>query len=79
MVWCYVKGADVFEIEAFFDQATEEFVVRFDAGPERHQVERFKDEIAFRNRLDALEQEFVAQQWERRIGPPTTFKDGWKL
>lgn len=78
MLWYYVKGANVFEIEAFFDQTTEEFVVRFRVGSQGHQVERFKDEIAFRNRLDTLEQEHVAQQWER-IGPPVTSKDGWKL
>lgn len=78
MLWSYSRGRDVFHLETSFDTASNEFVLRFHVGRHNDQVERFKDEIAFRKRLDALERELVAQQWER-AGPPVLLKDGWKL
>jgi hypothetical protein len=79
MLWYYARGRDVFQVEASFEKATEEFVLRFHVGHHKDQVERFTDEIAFRNRLDALEQDLATQQWERVVGPPMLLKDGWKL
>jgi hypothetical protein len=75
MLWCYSTGSAVFQIDAKFDRATNEFVLRFYGGRHHDHVERFKDAIALRKRLDALEQELAAQRRERG-GSPALSKDG---
>ena len=61
-----------------FDAASDEFVVKFRRGHESQHVERFKDEIAFRTRLAALDQELNEQHWQR-VHPPVLKADGWKI
>lgn len=63
MLWSYPTGSTVFQIDAKFDRATNEFVLRV-YGRDHDHVERFKDVIAFRTRLDALEQDLAAQRWK---------------
>ena len=78
MLWSYLRRGDVFQVEATFDQATHEFVLRFRTGDQSERVERFKDEIAFRARLDSLDEELTAQSWSS-CGLPAPLKDGWKV
>ena len=78
MLWSYLRGGDVFHVEATFDKTTHEFVLRFRMGDQNERIERFNDEIAFRARLETLDEELTAQSWGSS-GPPVILKDGWKL
>jgi hypothetical protein len=75
MLWCYSTRSAVVQIDAKFDRATNEFVLRFYGGRHHDHEERFKDAIALRTRLDALEQDLAAQQGES-VDPPVLSKDG---
>jgi hypothetical protein len=68
----------ILEVETVFDNDRQEFVLKLRRADESQHVERFKDEIAFRTRLELLEMELDEQQWHR-VGPPTIVPDGWKL
>ena len=64
MLYSYSNGSAVFDIDTFFDKTTNEFVLIFRRGHGRH-VERFKDEIAFRTRIEALDRELESEKWQR--------------
>ena len=78
MLWSYSNGSAILEVETVFDNDRQEFVLKLRRADESQHVERFKDEIAFRTRLELLEIELDEQQW-RRVGAPTILPDGWKL
>ena len=72
VLYSYSNGRAVFDIETFFDRTANEFVLIFRRG-DGHHVERFKDEIAFRTRIESLDQELEADKWQRigtQIIPP---------
>ena len=78
VLYSYSNGSASIEIETLFDTSTNEFVLKFRRGHQPHHVERFKDEIAYRTRLEAIDRELEAQQW-LRVGPPVVLADGWKI
>lgn len=78
MIWSYSNGSAVLDIEATFDDADKEFVLKYRRKDGTQHVERFKDEIAFRKRLELLDHEFEQQRW-RRVGPPVLLGDRWNI
>jgi hypothetical protein len=78
MLWSYSNGSAILEVETVFDSDRQEFVLKIRRADESQHVERFRDEIAFRTRLELLEIELDEQQWQR-VGTPTILPGGWKL
>ena len=78
MLYTYSNGSASIEIETLFDTRTNEFVLKLRRGHRPQHVERFKDEIAYRTRLEAIDRELEAEHW-LRAGPPVVLADGWKI
>jgi hypothetical protein len=78
MVWLFERGDQSLRLETRYDSAAGDYALVIHHEEGAPQVEHFKDEIAFRGRLAALEAQLRAERWTAS-GPPVLLKDGWKL
>jgi len=79
MIWMFERGKESLRLETRYDNATSEFVLirhQLDGDP---QVERFKNETVFRQRLEFLEKQLANDHWTLQDGGPVVLRDGWKI
>lgn len=76
MVWFFERGGGVLELETRYDNDTLEYVLVLRPTGGATTVERFRDRLAFKARLVAVEHELTGQRW-RPKGPPVILEDGW--
>ena len=77
MVWLFERNSESLHLETRYDSDTAEFVLvmhRPNGGP---QIERFKNVVTFRERLEVLETQLEADRWTQH--GPTFLRDGWKV
>ncbi len=77
MLWTYERSNQMLRIETRFDNATKEYVLIVRRPDATEQVERFSDPASFQTRLDSLERQLDAEEWENRS--VTALHDGWRL
>lgn len=77
MLWTYERSNQTLRIETRFDNATKEYVLITRHPDATEQVERFREPASFQVRLDSLERELEAEQWQNRS--VIALHDGWKL
>ena len=73
----FERGPDSVRLETRYDNDTAEFVLimhRPNGGP---QIERFKNAVTFRERLEVLETQLEADHWTQH--GPILLRDGWKV
>jgi hypothetical protein len=77
MLWIYERADQTLRIETRFDNTSEEYllIVRSPDGTE--QAERFADSVSFKLRLESLEQQLGAEEWQSR--GVRMLRDGWKI
>ena len=76
MIWMFERKPDeILRIETRYENDTAEFVLimHLPSGPH---IERFKDTLAFRLRLEGLEARLTADQWTQKGS--VFLRDGWK-
>jgi hypothetical protein len=76
MVWLFEREAHAVRVETRYDRESSEYVLLIHRR-DGSQIERFENEVTFRNRLETLEQQFDSDRW-RRTGP-FLLRDGWRL
>jgi hypothetical protein len=76
MLWFYRRDAELITLETRFDDATSEYVLITQSDDHKRSEERFKDLVAFKDRLLAAEQELARERF-RQAGPPVLLLDGW--
>ena len=77
MLWIYERSNQTLRIETRYDSATKEYVLIIRRIDDTEQVERFPDGPSFQARLDSLERQLDAEEWQNRS--VTALHDGWKL
>lgn len=77
MIWLYERGADALRIETRFDNASNEFELIWHRPGSTTEIERFASEASFRARLENVEAELRAEQWNIN-GAPQLLPAGWK-
>jgi hypothetical protein len=78
MIWFFERGNKSLRVETRDDKATAEYVLVVPRPDGGQQIERFKETVAFRKRLEALETQLAAEHWTA-VAPPVFLKDGWKV
>ena len=76
MVWFYKRGQVSLSLETRYDNETEEYVAIVVRPDGRQETERFLTREAFRERLQALEQQLQHEHWVPD-GPVHVLPDGW--
>ena len=76
MVWFYERADEVLELETRYDNTTREYLLERRAPGAPGEIERFSNAVAFRARLQALEQRLTGQHWRPKESPPV-LSDGW--
>lgn len=76
MIWFFERRDESLRVETRYDNATAEYVLVQEADHVQ-QVETFKDVVAFRQRLGALEAQLSEEHWTT-LGPPVLVSEGWK-
>ncbi|HTL03386.1 MAG TPA: hypothetical protein VL243_14215 [Vicinamibacterales bacterium] len=78
MIWMFEREPDeILRLETRYDNDTSEFVLILHRPSGGRQIERFRDMVTFRERLEVLETQLAAERW-RQEG--TVFlHEGWKL
>ena len=76
MVWLFERETQAVRVETRYDRETSEYVLLIHR-PDDSQIERFQNEVTFRNRSERLEQQFDSDQWQRT--GPFLLRDGWRL
>ncbi len=76
MVWFFERGSAVLELETSYDNATLEYVLVVRPPGETPAEERFADADRFRIRLQQIESELAADDWQPN-GPPRIVPAGW--
>jgi len=79
MIWMFERGKDSLRLETRYDNASAEFVLIRHQLTGDPQVERFGNEMAFRRRLEVLEQQLTADRWTLQEGGPILLREGWKI
>jgi hypothetical protein len=77
MLWIYKRGSESIRVETRYDNDSEEYVLISDPEDGTQQAERFKDPIAFRTRLEALEKQLERDSWQS--DGVRLLRDGWKI
>lgn len=76
MVWLFERDAQAVRVVTRYERSTAEYLLIIHAG-DGSEIERFDEPAAFRTRLEALEQQFEAERWQRK--GPFFLRDGWRL
>ena len=76
MIWIFERADEMLRLETRYDNRSGEFLLIIHRA-RGSQVERFKNTITFRERLEVLETQLAAEQWTAH--GPTFLHDGWKL
>ena len=79
MIWMFERGGESLRLETRYDNATAEFVLIKHQLTGDPQVERFRDELAFGQRLEVLEKQLTDERWTLQQGGPVVLRDGWKI
>jgi hypothetical protein len=79
MIWMFERGGESLRLETRYDNATSEFVLIRHQLTGEPQVERFRDEMAFGQRLEVLEKQLTTEHWNLQQGGPVVLRDGWKI
>jgi hypothetical protein len=78
MIWMFEREPDeTLRLETRYDNDTAEFVRIMHQPSGVPQVERFKDTVTFRERLEVLETQLAADDWRQK--GPVFLHDGWKI
>ena len=77
MVWFFDRDGESVRPETQYEADTAEFVLTMHMQKGGLQVERFTDAVSFRERLEVLETQLVANRWTQR--GPMSLNEGWKL
>ena len=78
MLWMFERNDESLRLETRYDNTTLEFVLIMRLPDGKQQIERFKDALTFRNRLEALQAQLESEQWTA-VGSPVMLRDGWKI
>jgi hypothetical protein len=78
MLWMFERGEDSLRLETRYDNDVSEFVLVMHRTDGRQHIERFKEESAFRGRLEALERQLDAERWQA-VGSPVLLREGWRI
>ena len=76
MLWFFERADEVLELETRYDNATSEYILERRAPGAPREIERFSNAVAFRARLQALEQSLTGQHWRPKESP-LVLSDGW--
>ncbi|MCM3880106.1 MAG: hypothetical protein ND807_08365 [Vicinamibacterales bacterium] len=76
MLWIFERDEESLRLETHYDSDTREFVLVMHR-PSGQQIERFKDTVTFRERLEVLETQLAADRWTQQ--GPVLLHDGWKI
>ena len=76
MVWLFERDSESLRLETRYDNDAAEFVLSTHrpGGP---QIERFKNAVTFRERLEILETQLESDHWTQH--GPVLLHDGWKV
>ena len=77
MIWTFERGEESLRLVTRYDNDTKEFVLILHQPGGRLQVERFKDTVTFRERLEVIETQLEADRWVQK--GPVFLHDGWKI
>ena len=78
MIWMFEREPDeTLRLETRYDNDTAEFVLIMHRPSGGQQVERFRDMVTFRERLEVVETQLAADRWSQQ--GPVFLHDGWKL
>lgn len=77
MIWFFDRDGQSVRLETQYEADTGEFVLIMHMQNGGPQVQRFTDVVSFRERLEVLETQLVADRWTQR--GPLPLHDGWKL
>lgn len=78
MIWLFERGNRVTRLVTRFDPATSEYSLDVDWSDGASSTERFADTDSFKQRLIALEQQLLAEEWKHSEGSPQLIGDWWK-
>jgi hypothetical protein len=76
MLWIFERDEESLRLETHYDNDAREFVLVMHR-PNGQQIERFRDTVTFRERLEALETQLAADHWKQQ--GPLLLHDGWKI
>ena len=76
MVWLFERDSESLRLETRYDNDAAEFLLIMHR-PDGPQIERFKDSVTFRRRLEVLERQLESDNWKQH--GPTFLHDGWKV
>jgi hypothetical protein len=76
MLWFYRRDEELITIETRVDEATHEYVLIMQTADNQKTEERFKNLVAFKDRLLAAERRLAGERWTQ-AGPPVLLLDGW--
>src|SRR5512138_246279 len=63
MIWFWSRAKEKLQLETRFDNHSREYVLTVRYPDDRHEFERFPDEMSFRHRLASLERQLEADHW----------------
>lgn len=78
MIWLFERGNRVTRLVTRFDPASSEYFLEVDWSDGASSSERFPDTESFKQRLLALEQQLLAEEWRHSDGSPQLIGDWWK-
>ena len=76
MLWFFERATEIVELETRYDNDNAQYLLELRIPDEPPKIERFDDAMAFRVRLQAIEESLRGQRWMRK-GPPSLLADGW--
>ena len=77
MIWLFERDGESVRLETRYESDTAEFVLIVHTPKGGPQIQRFTDAVSFRERLEVLETQLVADRWQQQ--GPMPLHDGWKL
>jgi hypothetical protein len=77
MVWLFERDDQAIRVETSYDRTAAEYLLIQEQQDGSQRVERFRDEVTFRTRLEELERQLDSDHWART--GPFLLRDGWKL
>jgi hypothetical protein len=77
MLWIFERDTERLQLETTYDTVTAQFVLTIGPPGQESQVERFSDQVDFRQRLEALEEQLQGEHWAQTS--MRLLRDGWKI
>ena len=76
MVWFFTKNRERVQMDTFYDNDANEFVLRLYYPDGTRSVERFDSIARFRDGIESAERKLTAERWAQE-GPPVFIPEGF--